>query len=207
MNQIAIDVVLLPDEAVTALAIGANADLVRRCGSAIALDTEHCLPHISLAMGCIERDDVETLRDHLDTVGHQHPVGELVLTGVVTSLDPRGEPVSIFALAQTRVLQELHEGVMEVLQARATWDVTEEALCSDEPVTKVALAWIRNFREKAAFAAFFPHITIGYGSVAEVMSFPIPFAAPRLAICHLGNHCTCRRVLASMPLANPMAAE
>jgi hypothetical protein len=207
MNRIAVDVVLLPDQAVTTLAVGANADLVRRCGSAIVLDPLNCLPHVSLAMGCIEPDNVEALMGLFDTVGRRHPVGTLVLTGVVTSLDTRGVPVSVLALAKTRALQDLHEGVMEVLQPRATWDVTAEAIYGDEPVAEVALAWVRNFREKAAFAAFFPHITIGYGTVAEVMTFPIRFTAPRLAICHLGNHCTCRRVLASVPLGKARSAE
>lgn len=207
MNRIAVDVVLLPDEAVTALAIRANADLVGRCGSAIALDPAHCLPHISLAMGGIKRDAVETLKGLLKTVGRRHPVGELILTGVITSLDARGESVSAFALAQTRALQELHERIMEVLQPHATWNVTAEAIYGDEPVADVTLAWIHNFREKAAFGAFFPHITIGYGTVTEVMSFPIWFTAPRLAICHLGNHCTCRKVLAWVPLENPISTE
>jgi len=203
MNRIAVDVVLLPDEDVTALTVGANADLVERCGSAIALDPVHCLPHISLAMGCIEPAAVETLMGLVETVGRRHPVGELVLTGVVTTLDARGEAVSAFALAQTPALREVHEGVMEVLQSQATWDVTAEALYGDEPMAEVALAWIRHFRDKAAFAAFFPHITIGYGTVTQVMRFPLRFTAPKLAVCHLGNHCTCRKVLAAVPLGEP----
>ncbi|UCD53580.1 MAG: hypothetical protein JSW27_13190 [Phycisphaerales bacterium] len=207
MSRIAVDIVLLPDEAVTTLALRANADLVGRCGSAIALHPENCLPHISLAMGCIEPDAVETLRGLLETVGRQHPVGELVLTGVVTSLDARGESVSAFALAKTREVQELHECVVEVLQPHATWDVTEEMLYGDEAVAAVTLAWIRNFRDKAAFAAFFPHITIGYGTVEEVMSFPIRFTAPKLATCHLGNCCTCRHVLTTVPLAKSVSTE
>jgi len=30
--------------------------------------------------------------------------------------------------------------------------------------------------------------------------FPIDFNVAELALCHLGNHCTCRRVLTSVPL-------
>ncbi len=68
----------------------------------------------------------------------------------------------------------------------------------DQDVAASTLAWIRHYREKAAFAAFFPHITIGYGQVQEPMTFPMPFVASQLAVCHLGNHCTCRNVLATV---------
>ena len=44
-----------------------------------------------------------------------------------------------------------------------------------------------------------PHITIGYGELSHFL-FPEEFTASKLALCHLGNHCTCRRVLASFAL-------
>ena len=200
MNRIAIDVVLLPDETMTARAVQANADLVRRCSSAIVLHPETCLPHVSLAMACIERSAVEPLRQALEPIGQACPVGELVVTGVVTSLNSRGEPVSVFALAKTKAIQTLHEQVMEAIPPHCNGDVTAEMIHGDEDVAETTLAWIRNFKEKAAFGAYFPHITIGYGTVAEPMTFPMPFTAPRLAVCHLGNHCTCREGLAQLTL-------
>jgi hypothetical protein len=67
---------------------------------------------------------------------------------------------------------------------------------SPPAVTESTLAWIRDYREKSSFERFFPHITLGYGRLAD-FPFPARFTAPRLALCHLGNHCTCRRILAS----------
>ncbi len=61
------------------------------------------------------------------------------------------------------------------------------------------LAWIKNYSEKSSFEKFFPHITIGYGEINDY-SFPIKFTASKLALCHLGNHCTCRKILASVKL-------
>ena len=55
MAKIAIDVVLLPSEAMTNKAIEANRRLLDK---RIVLDKEGCLPHISLAMGCIEEDEI-----------------------------------------------------------------------------------------------------------------------------------------------------
>jgi hypothetical protein len=66
------------------------------------------------------------------------------------------------------------------------------------------LAWIKSYPEKSSFERFSPHITIGYGEINDY-SFPpqgvlrtMKFAVSRLALCHLGNHCTCRRILASI---------
>jgi len=200
MNRIAVDIVLLPDEAMTGRAIEANADLVARCGSEIVLHAEMCLPHISLAMGCIEPRSVEAVEGALADVWRENPTGELVVTGVVTSLNARGQSVSVFALAKTPAIQKLHEEVMRATSPYVDYDVDEEMVYGAEPVTETTLAWIRHFPEKAAFGAFFPHITIGYGTVEAVMSFPMRFAPSRLAICHLGNHCTCRKVLGAVKL-------
>jgi hypothetical protein len=78
-------------------------------------------------------------------------------------------------------------------------DVTEEMIYGEEEVAQTTLDWIENYAEKAAFGNFMPHITIGYGDAEEEM-LPITFRASRLALCHLGNHCTCRKVLAAVNL-------
>ena len=200
MNRIAIDVVLLPDEAITAQTLHTNADLVRRCGSEIVLHPRTCLPHITLAMGGIERSAVDSVAQSLEQIAQTCPPGELTVTGVVTSLNARGQSVSAFAVAKTKAIQTLHEQIMEAIRSHCGGEVTAEMIHGDEEVAETTLAWIRNFREKAAFGAYFPHITIGYGTVVEPMTFPMPFAAPRLAVCHLGNHCTCREVLKSITL-------
>ncbi len=191
---------LLPDEAVTEKSIDANRDLVTRHGRHIVLDKNTCLPHISLAMGCIENTDVEPVERLLRAVARDCPTGDLVITGVATTLNALGRQVSAFLLAQTRELQSLHERVMNEMQTYVSYDVTAEMIYGNEDVAETTLAWIRSYREKAGFKAFFPHITLGYGMIAESMTFPLHFAASRLALCHLGNHCTCRKVLTSVGL-------
>ena len=43
---------------------------------------------------------------------------------------------------------------------------------------------------------------LNHQNIAKInnFSFPSKFAVPKLALCHLGNHCTCRRILASAEL-------
>jgi 2'-5' RNA ligase len=72
-------------------------------------------------------------------------------------------------------------------------------LFAAEPVSESTLLWIKSYREKSSFANFRPHITIGYGRSAN-LSYPAQFHLAKLALCQLGNHCTCRKVLASVKL-------
>ena len=60
--------------------------------------------------------------------------------------------------------------------------------------------WVTGYRLKSAFHAFTPHITLGHGDrVPEIE--PFTFTADTVAACHLGRHCTCRRVLRTWELS------
>ncbi len=199
MSRIAVDVVLLPDTKVADRAREVNQHIVERYGPHIVLDDTH-LPHISLAMGCLRAGDVEAAGRTLKVIAGECPVAELAITGIATTLNARGRQVSSFLLAQTKALLALHERVMTELQAYFTYDAMPQMIYGDDDVAETTLAWIRNYPDKAAFRAFYPHITLGYGKVSIPMTFPIPCPVATLAICHLGNHCTCRKVLAFVDL-------
>jgi len=199
MSRIAVDVVLFPDEAMTNKAIEVSAKLVRQFGSEIVLHKENCLPHISLAIGCIDERDVPAIEKALTAIAERCTIGELKIIGLRTSVNSRGETVSLFEVEKTKELQSLHEKVMEEAQPYFSSVVTGDMIYGDEEIADTTLEWIKNYREKASFARFYPHITIGYGQVEE-QQFPISFTAIKLALCHLGNHCTCRKVLTSVEL-------
>lgn len=199
MGRKAVDVVLLPDEAMTEKAIEANAELVKKFGKKIVLNKKNCLPHISLAMGCIDEEDIASVERILPSIAKEYPLGDLMVLGAQTSKNAAGEKVSAFEVERTEELQLFHETIMERLGSYLSGDVTAEEI-SDDEVVETTLLWIKNYREKSSFAKFFPHITIGYGEPSNLPPFPIRFTASRLALCHLGNHCTCRRILASVEL-------
>ena len=194
MARIAVDVVLLPDEEMTERVIEANAELVAGHGAAIVLGRHDRLPHISLAMGCLEPASMASVGDVLAGIAGETPVGSLEITGVRTSRNARGELVSAFEIDNSTDLQALHEAVMVRLDPFLSADVTAGMVC-DELVAETTLAWVRDYRTQAAFERFWPHITVGYGRYQPAWSFPVTFRASDLAVCHLGNHCTCRRVL------------
>ena len=199
MAEIAVDVVLLPLEEMADKAIAANKELLKQCPDKIVLDKENCLPHISLAMGCIDERDIADIEKILQTIAKQSSLGQLNIIGIHTGTNSAGEKVSVFQIEKTEALQSLHEEVMQKLAPYFSYDVTVDMLLFPPRAGESTLAWIKNYPEKSSFEKFFPHITIGYGEINDY-SFPIKFAVSKLALCHLGNHCTCRKILASVKL-------
>ncbi len=213
MGRKAVDVVLLPDEAMTNRAIEANTELVRKYGmdstgspqAEIVLDKSNCLPHISLAMGCIEDSDISAAGKVLEEIAEQNLAGELKVVGVQVTENTKGEKTSAFKVEKTQQLQSIHERISQELTRYFSFDVTRDMIYGGNEVdstgsprvAETTLLWIRNYREKSSFERFSPHITIGYGQ-AKDLAGPIEFRASQLALCHLGNHCTCRKVLVSV---------
>jgi len=109
--------------------------------------------------------------------------------------------VSVLQIEKTETLQLLHEEVMKLPARYFSYDVRAEMLLSTTEISESTLDWIKNYPEQSSFEKFFPHITIGYGEI-DNFSFPIKFSVLKLALCHLGNHCTCRQILASTNLRN-----
>jgi 2'-5' RNA ligase len=202
MGRKAVDIVLLPTGAMTDIAIEANRQLTRQCDEKIVLDRDNCLPHISLAMGCLDESDLSAAAAILKDIAEELRLPELQITGIQASTNSAGEIVSVFAVKNIRELQSLHEEIMGTFSPYLTSDVTKEMLYNPDEIELSTLRWIENYRENSGFENFFPHITIGYGELSGG-TFPIKFNASRLALCHLGNHCTCRKVLAAVQIATP----
>ncbi|MHC4423619.1 MAG: hypothetical protein ACYSWR_02975 [Planctomycetota bacterium] len=199
MGRKAVDIVLLPDGAMTDKAIEVNRELVNKFGEKIVLNKENCLPHISLAMGCIDEANIASVGQVLEIIAEKTSLPELSIIGILTSTNSAGEKVSVLEVEKTMELQLLHEKVMEKLAAYLSYDITRDMIYDSGEVGESTLLWIKNYRKKSSFGNFLPHITIGYGET-EDLSFPIKFTASELALCHLGNHCTCREILISIGL-------
>ena len=199
MAEIAVDVVLLPTEEMADKAIAANKELLKQYAHKIVLDKENCLPHISLAMGCIYERNIDEIDKILKTAAKESSLGQLSTVCIHTESNRAGEKVSVLEIEKTEALQSLHEEVMKRLEPYFSYDVEADMVLSSSETGESTLDWIKNYPEKSSFEKFSPHITIGYGKINN-FSFPIKFTVSKLALCHLGNHCTCRKILASTNL-------
>jgi len=200
MVKIAIDIVLLPSDEIMDKVVAMSNDLFKETNNdTIILNKKDCLPHVSLAMGCINEGDLPKIEKILKDISSRFKPFNLKFTKVDFVTTPKGETVSGLSIEKTSKLQELHEKIMDKLTKYFTENVTISALYPKPKPEETTLFWINGFRDKSSFENFSPHITIGFGELKNI-NFPIIGNTKKLAICHLGNYCTCRKVLASINL-------
>ncbi|WFN35099.1 hypothetical protein L1S32_02975 [Methanogenium sp. S4BF] len=201
----AVDIVLLPPPEVMEAAIQINRMLIEKTGDdAIRLDIAEQIPHVSLAMGCIPGRSLSQLNVPLEQLANRLLPMEIGIEGPVTVVTESGDAVSGINLAKEDPLFVLHRSVMAQLAALSKEKCTPASFVREEneELTSFTLGYVPDFAEKAGFERYSPHITLGNGDAAGIENLPVlPEKATfsTLAICHLGNHCTCRSVLWSSP--------
>lgn len=193
--MIAVDVVLLPPVEVMDRAIEINGQLLGTSGSDIVLDREKCLPHITLAMGCMNEDDLGKVNEILAGIAGSFPPLSL------KTVSSKGGKAWI-KIEKTRDIEVLHEIVMIRLSSFFSYKAARDMVFEEEgeEVNDLTLDYIKKFFTDSSFENYAPHITVGKGDMdVEVETFD--FVSAELALCHLGNYCTCRKVLLSHRLS------
>jgi hypothetical protein len=200
-GALAVDVVLLLPEPVAAWAKTVNAVMNERTGDRrVVLGDETGIPHISLAMAAVSAADLTALGARLDAIAAGHLPLALYPEGIATVTLSSGDAVSGLNLETTAGLRALHHAVMEATDPFRLSVVRDEMIHGHEAeeISAFTAEYIAGYPRNAAFSHFSPHITLGYWAVDRDLG-PGPgvcmFRATRLAVCHLGNNCTCGRIL------------
>ena len=192
MKRFAVDIVVLPPAPVVEMAISLNK---RLCNSNIVFDEKNCFPHVSLLMGCIREEDLVRGKALLKTIVSQYKFMQLNIPGIRTVSTGVGDVIAL-DIEPSEELQSLHESLVNAFSPLLSNDTTVGDVFGSD-VNDSTLGWINSFVKESSFKNFWPHITIGYlkaGTTAVTIE-PLSFTASRIAICHLGNYCTCREVL------------
>lgn len=105
-----------------------------------------------------------------------------------------GDSIVTFDIDLSLDLAGLHESIVTAFRPLLTEYVTEADIYDLPPIDTSSLDWINHYIPHYCFQHFWPHITLGFGTPPDNFQ-PYSFQASRLAICHLGNHCTCRGIL------------
>ncbi len=183
MNDfIAVDIAILPPDNVMDRAIAIN----KQYETNFRLNKHDRFPHITLMQAIVKKTDLKKV--------------ESILGGIAESFSPlklnadlSNARVLVFEVRANPQLIKLHTAVMDKLHDMVTYDSRPEYYF-DEQVRERSLAWVRNFLTNAAYEKYEPHISL---SVSESPRWQetIDFTADRLALCHLGNYNTCRKIL------------
>ncbi|HLG22558.1 MAG TPA: 2'-5' RNA ligase family protein [Candidatus Manganitrophaceae bacterium] len=195
MNRLAGDIVLLPAFELMEGAVRLNRELLKSSKDKIVLNTIDCLPHLSLAMGCVKEEEIPALANLLEEITRRFPPIRLEITGIRVGAIATGESVSSLTVERTPELQSLHERIMNRIAPYVTEDAAPEMFIDFPKVDPASVEWVNRYRDAAGFGRFSPHITLGVGALETAIPFPLGGTASRLALCHLGNYCACRRIL------------
>jgi hypothetical protein len=136
----------------------------------------------------------------IQTIAAAHSRVDLVSTGFHMRRSQAGYVVASVELVRTKVLQALHDAVRRTIEPHLSHDATPEMFVDPSSISSSTIRWVNEYWASASFDRFWPHVTLGMGILPEGLSLPAPGLASRLALCHLGAHCTCRRILADTPL-------
>jgi len=201
MAKIAIDVVLLPSEEMMDKVIEINKELLKNYENKIILDKQYCLPHISLCMGCIEEDKILEINNIIKEVLREFSQFKLQAFDIKVAVISTGEKVSGLRIKNQDELQKLHEIIMKRLWNYLSYNVEKLMLFNPNKVEEGSLYWIKNYAKNYNNPSLFhPHITVGFGET-DKFQMPIAFTASKIALCQLGNNCTCKKVISSFDLS------
>lgn len=190
---LALDVAVLPPEECRQWLADLNARLTPP-PAGFRFDDTH-LAHVTLAQQFVAADRLDDLVRRLAEVMRGAAPLRLRLTGL-----RRGRATSSVGVAPADALDRLHAGVMDALLPFDAGPGGAAAfLAQGEPPRPADVEWVNQFRSRAAFARFDPHVTLGVGAAQGPVA-PFETVATRVALCRLGRYCTCRRVLAEWRL-------
>jgi hypothetical protein len=202
-ETIAIDVVLMPPEPVMDIAISVNQTLLaRNPDGGIRLNRTDCLPHISVAMAPIRQGDLHKVVAGLDRIVRRCSSMTLTIDSIAKHRTPNGEMVSVFHIPRIEILQLFHKSVMKAVEPHHAPAVGTH-IFADREVSASSLDCLLRFPGTSAYKDYSPHITLGFGELPRIVpgvDLPLRFEVTKAALCHLGNHCTCREALAGFEL-------
>ena len=199
-NKIAVDIVLIPPEPIVKLAIELNRSFPDTVKEDYVLDAKTCIPHITLLMGLISRDQLVEINAKLGSGVEKFSALNLRATGFTSSPHPDGKIFSTLTVEKNPDLQKLHETILEELKPFFSWDgVKKEMFYSPPPVREISSFWVKGFGKNSVRENYDPHISLGFAELKKEF-VPVQFVTSKLALYHLGNYCTCRDVLWSIEL-------
>jgi hypothetical protein len=195
--KLAVDVALLLPEKINDLVIELN----QKFDSLSKLNKENNLPHITLAMGVIDESEIELVNNKIKEICDEFGSLNLKIEEVYHIIKPNGKKSFAFRIKLTDELKKLHGTIMKELSTIFTYDVSIDMFNQDDEVDPISTFWVENYEKKHENPDnFHAHISLKCNNDVIYDDIPIEFKASKVALCHLGDHCTCRRVLGLVEL-------
>ncbi|MBP2132635.1 2'-5' RNA ligase [Methanomicrobium sp. W14] len=199
-ETVAVDVILRPPDEITDYAVRINKMLNEMTKDySLVLGKTTTIPHISLAMGALKVSDLNDFYEELRAIGDKYIPFETLYKGLASVKTSENNTVSGMDLIKTGSFTDLQDEIISAFFSYRTGPVKKEMVYPDrEEITGFTLEYSSDYPENSTGENFSPHITLGNGDVYCLKNVPFApekFTCKSLAVCHLGNHCTCKKIL------------
>lgn len=193
-NRVAVDVAMLLPPEIEEQAMALNRRLIAgQQNPPVVLDKNPCLPHASLVMVGLEKENIESIAGEMRRlVKEVMPFDVKIFRSFHFGTEE--EPFfSELQLEMSKKLEELHAGTVEIVRPFRVRGITKDMFTEGNETDDFIPPYVETFIDDQCFEKYRPHITIGHGPLPTVE--PRTFTASRVGICHLGNWGSCRQVL------------
>ena len=184
------------------MVIGANRTLLAgNPGGGIRLDWEGSLPHIPVAMLPVRREDLPKISAKVAQIAERYSPMILTIDAVAKDRRNVGEIISTFYILRAEILALFHKTVMNGIMPYQTSPAGPPMFLGGASPSSTDC--LLRFPKISAYERYSPHVTLRFGDLPAIIpgiDFPVRFEVTKAALCHLGCHCTCRKVLAMFDL-------
>ncbi|OGH67959.1 MAG: hypothetical protein A3J66_03205 [Candidatus Magasanikbacteria bacterium RIFCSPHIGHO2_02_FULL_47_14] len=193
MAKKAVDVVLLPSDDIIHLVGKLNMEAWRRGQATIEINPAYRLPHISLLMGVLDDEHTSLVQEKMKEIADKTPAMHLAINKIENKS---------FTIEKIPEIQKLHEEVVNEINPILGHEASKEMYAEPQGYTLYQgfEYWVNNFDTHHSFERFWPHISTHANTLPDIQ-LPIACKVTRFALCHLGDHNTCRTILYETTLA------
>ncbi|MBU1199550.1 MAG: 2'-5' RNA ligase family protein [Nanoarchaeota archaeon] len=193
--KLAVDIALIPPNKVLDWIININKNL-KQSKDFFFLNKKNFLPHISLVMSVIDSKDLKSIKKALSSLTQKHSKIDICLSDIKV-YKRQNVVVSGLKIKKSPELQALHEDILKTLKPFFSYKSNKEMFFP--PINSLPNYWQLKLHRILIKKLFSPHLTLGRGTPKKI-KLPYTFKTSKLALCHLGKHSTCRKILASVKL-------
>ena len=201
---IAVNVLLEPDQQVSARAERINGVLRESSPGGFALDASH-LPHISLLHGYVQAKDLAEVYRVVEKMSVEHPLAGRQLTVAGLEHKPwNREQITNIKIEKTPELEAFQAALVAALSPYLVATGDKSAFFTsneDSGIDEQTIEYVRTFVQKHTGSRFEPHITVGISDaetarkVTAQEGTPARLTIASVAVFQLGNVGTARKEL------------
>lgn len=199
-DVIAIDVLLVPDQAMVGKAGKVNARLRENHAAGYELDATHA-PHVTMLQRFVRAQDLDAVTAAVTKVLADERPAELNLKAKgIEYIMWGGVAVTVLVVERTPELMRLHQKIIDAVAPFSVNGGTAAAFVGGEANAET-IGWVETFVPKSSGEKYLPHVTVGVAQEAFVKQLKAePFDAftfkpDGVAVYQLGNFGTAAKKL------------